>query len=103
VPLFHQSIAVADTAGFDFDAHLPRFGLRGGALDDLKICSGLADLNGFHGDYLSVADGMKLAMRILRIFLVGRHHVSRRFTTVDKKERSGDAIKSKLAILCQLF
>jgi hypothetical protein len=63
VPFFHESIAVADSTSFNFDADLSASGLGSGTLDDFKICSGLTDLNGFHGDYLSIADGMKLAMK----------------------------------------
>jgi hypothetical protein len=67
VSFFHQSVAVADTAGFDPDAYLSASRLRGRTLYDFKISSGLTDLYGFHGDSLSIADDMKCAMRILRI------------------------------------
>jgi hypothetical protein len=40
---------VADAAGLNFNAHLPAAGLRNGTLDDFKISTGLADLDGFHG------------------------------------------------------
>lgn len=46
--IFDQLIAVADTAGFDLDPDLAAAGLRNGAIDDLKIATGFADLNGFH-------------------------------------------------------
>ena len=55
VSLFHQRIAVADAAGLNFNAHLPAAGLRNGTLDDFKISTGLADLDGFHGRPLSLS------------------------------------------------
>ena len=51
---FHQSIAVADAAGFDFDANLTAGGLGDGALDQFEISAWFADLNRFHGDLLSL-------------------------------------------------
>jgi hypothetical protein len=46
---FHKSVAVADAAGFDLDANLPASGFGDGAVDELEISTGLADLDGFHG------------------------------------------------------
>jgi hypothetical protein len=45
---FDQSIAVANAAGFDFDADLATGGLGDWALDYFEISTGLADLDGFH-------------------------------------------------------
>ena len=50
VAFFYQRIAVTNAAGFDLDADLAPRRLRNGAFDDFKISTGLADLNGFHGD-----------------------------------------------------
>jgi hypothetical protein len=54
---FHQRIAVADAAGFDFDAHLPAPGLGSWTLDDFEISTWLADLNGFHKNAPYVVGG----------------------------------------------
>src|ERR1700722_2214871 len=47
--LLDQNIAMANAAGFDLDTNLIAPGLRNGTLDDLKIATGLGDLNCFHG------------------------------------------------------
>jgi hypothetical protein len=47
--LFHQRIAVTDAARFYLDTNLATAWLRDRALDDFKISTWLADLNGFHG------------------------------------------------------
>ena len=52
MPFFHDRIAVAYAAGFDFDAHLSRRWLRDGTLDDFEISAWLADLHCFHGRVL---------------------------------------------------
>jgi hypothetical protein len=44
----YERIAVTDTAGFDFDPHLIAGGFGNVSFDELKITTGLADLDGFH-------------------------------------------------------
>jgi hypothetical protein len=45
---------MTDAAGFHLDAYLPAPGLRSWALNDFKISSWLADLHGFHSEFLSM-------------------------------------------------
>jgi hypothetical protein len=45
----YDCVAVADAAGFDFDAYLGGAGLWRRAFDDFEISAGLADLHYFHG------------------------------------------------------
>jgi hypothetical protein len=47
-PFFHERVAVANAAGFDLDAYLTAIRLGRGALDQIEISTGLADLDGFH-------------------------------------------------------
>jgi hypothetical protein len=54
-PLLYERIAVADTAGFHLDAHLPTPGLWNRTLDNFKVSSWLANLYGFHAN--SFLDG----------------------------------------------
>jgi hypothetical protein len=51
---FHQRVAVANAAGFNFDANLPASGLGDRTLDDFKVPTSLADLNGFHKTLLTI-------------------------------------------------
>ena len=53
-PFLYECVAVADTAGFHLEAHLPASRLWSWALDDFKSSSWLADLYGFHGEFLSM-------------------------------------------------
>ena len=46
--LDRQHVAVADPAGFDADADLPRTGLRDVSLDDLELRAGFRDGKGAH-------------------------------------------------------
>ena len=57
VAFFHYCIAVADAAGFDFDAHLSSGGLRDRALDYFKDSSRFAYLHGLHAKHSSVLYG----------------------------------------------
>ncbi len=45
---FHERVAVADAAGFDFNAHLGAAGFGNISFDQFEIAAGLADLDGFH-------------------------------------------------------
>jgi hypothetical protein len=47
---FDQHVTVANATGFDLDANLPASRLRDGTLNYFEISSGLADLDGLHGD-----------------------------------------------------
>ena len=45
---FYEGIAVADPAGFDFDADLVASGLGNVSFDEFEIAAGLGNLDGFH-------------------------------------------------------
>ena len=44
----YQRVAVADAAGFDFDAHLIAGGFGNISFDEFEITAGLGDLDSFH-------------------------------------------------------
>jgi hypothetical protein len=76
-----EGVAVADTAGFDFNANLPPSWLRGGPFDDFEIASRLADLHGFHVISFLVRCMIKRSAASSEIFAVAEYE----FCHVDKK------------------
>jgi hypothetical protein len=48
IALLYERVAVADTAGFDFDPDLVAGGIGNVSFDEFEITAGLADLDSFH-------------------------------------------------------
>ena len=86
----HDRVAVADAAGFDFDAHLAAAGFGRGAFDDFEISAGLGDLNRFHGIPLSTVESMKV--RILARRPIRKARVCS-ISTIDQGSDDEDATK----------
>src|SRR5205814_3147120 len=63
--VLHQHIAVANATRFDFDANLPRSGLRDVALHQFPVSAGFADLRRLHFHVvLSLATGRDSSVRL---------------------------------------
>src|SRR5580704_3464620 len=63
---FHEGIAVADAAGFDFNSDLVASGIRNISFDEFEIAAGLADLDSFHfghGSFLTNSGLMEMTQR----------------------------------------
>jgi hypothetical protein len=85
---FHQGIAVTNAARLDLDTNLATDWLGNRALNDFKVSTGLADLNGFHGERFLSAGLQERVAGVEMIKCSVRCKIESAFSIFTKRDRN---------------